>query len=90
MRPAGCEEAWGKGYAKEAAKASLDAGFSHFAAPEITAITVIGNSGSWGLMERLGMRRHPDLDFTDSRYEPPLCHVLAWSITADEWRQHGA
>lgn len=84
------EEAWGKGYAKEAATASLDAGFGEFAAPEIVAITVIGNTASWGLMERLGMRRRIDLDFHDPRYGPPLCDVVAWSITADEWRNRPA
>ena len=26
-------------------------------------MTVIGNTRSWGLMERLGMTRRPDLDF---------------------------
>lgn len=84
------EDAWGKGYAKEAASASLDAGFGPFAATEIFAITVIGNTASWGLMERLGMRRRTDLDFHDPRYGPPLCDVVTWSITADEWRNTSA
>ncbi|SLJ93357.1 GNAT family N-acetyltransferase [Novosphingobium mathurense] len=80
------EEAWGRGYAKEAAIASLDAGFDRFGAQEIVAITVSGNTASWGLMERLGMRRRTDLDYVDTRWEPPLCDTLAWSITAGEWR----
>ena len=57
------EDAWGKGYAKEAALASLRAGFETFDAPEIIAITIEDNTASWGLMERLGMQRRPDLDF---------------------------
>ncbi|SFF78318.1 Protein N-acetyltransferase, RimJ/RimL family [Novosphingobium sp. CF614] len=80
------EEAWGKGYAKEAATASLGAGFDRFGAREIFAITVIENSASWGLMERLGMRRRAELDFVDPRYEPPLCDTIAYSITREAWQ----
>ena len=79
------EEAWGKGYAKEAATASLDAAFGRFDAQEVFAITVIENTASWGLMERLGMRRCEELDFIDPRYEPPLDRTITWSITRGEW-----
>lgn len=54
---------WGKGYAREAARASLDWGFSNLADDEIWAITVLANVRSWGLMERLGMTRRHGLDF---------------------------
>jgi len=54
---------WGKGYAKEAAMASLAWGFANLGIKEIWSITVPANKRSWGLMERLGMRRHPTLDF---------------------------
>lgn len=80
------EDAWGKGYAKEAASAALDAAFVRFAAPEVFAITVVENTASWGLMERLGMRRRPDLDYEDARYEPPLRHTIVYSIAADAWK----
>ena len=49
------EDAWGQGYAKEAAHAALDAAFDRFGADEVVAITVIENAASWGLMKRLGM-----------------------------------
>ncbi|WP_395329748.1 GNAT family N-acetyltransferase [Novosphingobium sp. BL-8H] len=78
-------DAHGKGYAKEAAIASLDAGFDRFGAEEIFAITVIENEPSWGLMRRLDMRRREDLDYDDPRFEPPLRHTIAYSITRDEW-----
>jgi RimJ/RimL family protein N-acetyltransferase len=80
------EDAWGHGYAREAATASLDAAFDRFGAQEVVAITVIENTGSWGLMERLGMCRRPDLDYEDTRYDSLLRHTLAWSITRDAWR----
>ncbi|MBO9725854.1 MAG: GNAT family N-acetyltransferase [Novosphingobium sp.] len=75
----------GKGYAKEAATASLDAGFDRFGAEEIFAITVIENAPSWGLMRRLGMRRRKELDYDDLRFEPPLRHTIVYSITREEW-----
>ena len=57
------ENAWGQGYAKEAAIASLDLAFDHYGAPSVVALTLSGNGGSLGLMKRLGMTRRPDLDF---------------------------
>lgn len=56
-------DAWGQGYAREAAEASLAWGWANLDTPRITAITVLANRASWGLMERLGMRRYPDEDF---------------------------
>ncbi|MBC2670864.1 GNAT family N-acetyltransferase [Novosphingobium piscinae] len=79
------EEAWGRGYAAEAARASLMLGFTRFAAPVIHAITVPGNTPSWTLMERLGMRRTPELDFRDSRFSGELSDVIAYSLTRAEW-----
>lgn len=79
------EDAWGKGYAKEAAIATLDAAFERFGADEVVALTVIGNSGSWGLMERLGMQRREDLDYDDMRYGPPWRRSIVYSITRDQW-----
>ncbi|PNU01702.1 GNAT family N-acetyltransferase [Novosphingobium guangzhouense] len=81
------EDAWGQGYAKEAAGASLDAGFGRFGATEIFAITNIGNTASWGLMLRLGMVRRKELDFVDSRFTPPVGDTIVHSITAGAW--HG-
>lgn len=79
------EEAWGKGYAKEAAIAAIDLAFGCFEAPDLVAFTVAGNEGSWGLMERLGMTRRPDLDFTDERFGPELNPTIVYRISAEEW-----
>jgi len=54
---------WGQGYAREAAAACLDWAWVHLDVPAIAAITAVGNGRSWGLMERLGMRRVADGDF---------------------------
>lgn len=60
-------DAWGKGYAREAARASLDWGFANLPVGRIVAMTVDANRRSWNLMEWLGMSRRPDLDFAHPR-----------------------
>lgn len=79
------EDAWGQGFAKEAAIASLDLAFTRFAAPHVVAFTVAGNTGSWGLMERLGMTRRPDLDYHDPRFGPDLNPTITYAIDAADW-----
>jgi RimJ/RimL family protein N-acetyltransferase len=81
------EDAWGQGYAREAATAALDAAFSRFGAQEVVALTVIGNKASWGLMERLGMRRREDLDYPDARYDPPWRDTIVYSIDRAAWEK---
>jgi len=80
------EDAWGQGYAREAATAALDAAFDRFGAQEVVALTVIGNTGSWGLMKRLGMHRREDLDYPDERYGPPWRDTIVYSISREEWQ----
>ena len=78
-------EAWGKGIAKEAAIASLDLAFGRFGAPHVIALTVPGNSASWGLMKRLGMTRREDLDFVDERFGPDLNPSIVYWMEATDW-----
>lgn len=56
-------EHWGRGYATEAARASLADGFGRLGLAEILSWTTAENRPSWRVMERLGMRRAPELDF---------------------------
>jgi RimJ/RimL family protein N-acetyltransferase len=79
------EDAWGKGYAKEAAIASLDLAFDRFGAEMVIAITVARNTGSWGLMERLGMVRRPDLDFDSPGFDPDDPQIIVYALERDEW-----
>ncbi len=58
--------AWGQGFAREAAQACLDWGFGH-GMTRIVSFTVRANVRSWGLMERLGLVRRGDLDFDHPR-----------------------
>ncbi len=46
---------WGRGYATEAAKASLGIGFEDLGLDEIVSFTAVGNRRSRAVMERLGM-----------------------------------
>jgi RimJ/RimL family protein N-acetyltransferase len=81
------EEAWGQGFAKEAAIASLDLAFDRFGAPHVIALTVPGNEASQGLMKRLGMTRREDLDYVDTRFEHPgdLNPSIVYRIDAADW-----
>ena len=81
------EDAWGQGYAKEAAIASLDLAFGRYGAPHVVALTVPGNEASQALMRRLGMKRRPDLDFVDTRFPCPgeLNPSIVHRIDAEDW-----
>jgi RimJ/RimL family protein N-acetyltransferase len=81
------EDAWGQGYAKEAAIATLDFAFDRLAAPTVVALTVPGNAASWGLMERLGLRRRHDLDYWDTRFGEELNPTLVYDMEAEPWRR---
>ncbi len=79
------EDAWGQGFAKEAAVASLDLAFGKFSAPHVVALTVEGNEASRGLMSRLGMNRRQDMDFQDDRFGPEMNPTIVYRIEAGEW-----
>jgi len=79
-------DAWGQGFAREAAAASLSWGWANFADHRIAAWTVPANIGSWGLMLRLGMVHRPELDFNHPRFAPdhPLYRHLVYTIDRPE------
>jgi RimJ/RimL family protein N-acetyltransferase len=81
------ESAWGQGYAKEAAIASIDVGFDRFGVDQVIALTVIENEPSWGLMERLGMQRRADLDFCSTVWGVEDLSVIAYSVDAASWAE---
>jgi RimJ/RimL family protein N-acetyltransferase len=73
------EEAWGQGYAYEAAEAVLNWAWTNLTVPRIVSFTIPPNEASWRLMERLGMTRRPDLDFAHPAFAPE--HHLSRHIT---------
>jgi RimJ/RimL family protein N-acetyltransferase len=74
------EDAWGQGYAREAAAESLRLGFERFGLARILAFTMPANTPSWGLMRRLGMRARPDLDFDMAGHGRQVVYDLEKSI----------
>ena len=79
------EDAWGQGYAKEAAIASLDLAFLRFGAPHVVALTIPANEPSQGLMKRLGMTRREDMDFESADVPDGMGPVVVYRIDAAEW-----
>jgi RimJ/RimL family protein N-acetyltransferase len=80
------EDAWGKGYAREAAAASIAWAWASLDAPRIISMTVPANSRSWGLMERLGLTRRADLDFGHPSFEAghPLHQHIVYAVDRPE------
>ena len=75
-------DAWGRGFAREAAEASIAWGWQTLSNGRISAWTVEANRASWGLMQRLGMIRMPALDFDHPRLpdDSPLRRHIVYTI----------
>ena len=84
------EDAWGKGYAKEAAIASLDHAFTVLGAPRVVALTVVGNEMSWGLMKRLGMALHEELEYVDLAWPDSMNPTIVYVVTREDWEARDA
>ena len=72
-------DCWGKGYATEAALASIAWARAHCSDPFVIAITSETNAGSRAVMERVGMRHVPERDFDHPAVpegDPLRPHVL--------------
>jgi RimJ/RimL family protein N-acetyltransferase len=61
------QEAWGHGYATEAAQAAAAFGFDTVGLDEIVSFTAVQNDRSRRVMERLGMTHDPAEDFDHPR-----------------------
>jgi RimJ/RimL family protein N-acetyltransferase len=70
--------AWGNGYATEATLAAFDDAYRRAGVREVLAYTSPDNARSQAVMDRLGMRREPDLDFTADDGSGPWTG-LVWS-----------
>lgn len=79
------EDRWRRGYAHEAMRAVIAWAFGPVGAPHVVALTSQANAGSWRLMEKLGMQRREDLDFTDPAYSPQDSPTIQYSLTATQW-----
>ena len=79
------EDRWRMGYAHEAMRAVVDWAFATIGAAQIVALTCEANEGSRRLMEKLGMARRPDLDFTDPAMPPEQNPTIQYALTRAQW-----
>jgi RimJ/RimL family protein N-acetyltransferase len=79
-------QCWGKGFATEAAEASLRVGFELLGLSEIVSFTAVRNFRSRAVMEKLGMREtsetfeHPHIPLGNSLRQ----HCL-YRLSRDQW-----
>jgi RimJ/RimL family protein N-acetyltransferase len=85
-------DAWGHGYATEAANAALGFGFGEVGLEEIVSFTSATNLRSIAVMERLGMHRDPagDFDHPQIDREHPLCRHVLYRLRAEEYAAPGS
>jgi RimJ/RimL family protein N-acetyltransferase len=81
-------DCWGKGFATEAARATVNWLFANRADDSLWAITSTGNHPSRAVMSRLGMSYRPDLDFDHPRIsvDSPLLHHVSFELQRETWR----
>jgi RimJ/RimL family protein N-acetyltransferase len=76
-------ETWGRGYATEAAAATMEWAFDHLGWTEVIHCIDEANTASERVAERLGSRR-----LGRGRLPPPYAdhEVVIWGQTREEWR----
>ncbi|WP_245624404.1 GNAT family N-acetyltransferase [Belnapia moabensis] len=74
-----------QGYAEEAARLSLAAGFGRIGLSEIVAFTVPGNAPSWLLMAKLGMRPTGTFEHPRLAENHPLRLHLLYRMSRQAW-----
>jgi len=81
-------EAWGRGYASEAAREALAFGFERAVLDEIVSFTVPANERSQRVMQRIGLRRDPadDFDHPGLADGHPLQRHRLYRLTVEQWR----
>lgn len=82
-------EAWGQGFATEAAQGALKYGFLEQNLPEIVSFTIRSNERSWRVMEKLGLARDKNGDFMHPRLaaDHPFAPHILYRISAEDYRR---
>ncbi len=71
--------AWGRGFATEAAAASLRFGFEEAGLPQVTGIAKPGNAASLDVLRKLGMRSLGQAEYWGARWEKLVLTAAEWS-----------
>jgi len=79
-------DCWGQGYAREAAEAALEMAFGRLGLATVYGQTSGRNAPCLRLLERLGMRRTPELDYDDPDYQPRDNPTVVFRLDVAEWR----
>lgn len=79
-------DAWGKGYATEAAIESVRRGLA--IEPRITSFTALTNQRSWRVMERIGMRRDSEFDHPRVPEGHPVRPHVLYVADRQTWSPH--
>jgi RimJ/RimL family protein N-acetyltransferase len=84
-------EAWGQGYATEAARAALVFGFETLQLDEIVSFTVPANVRSTRVMARIGMTHDPADDFDHPKLpdDHPLRRHVLYRLRRADWEALG-
>lgn len=80
-------EAWGQGFATEAARASVTFAFDELGLDEVVALAVPSNERSLAVMRRLGMTHDPADDFAHPLVpdDHPLRGCVLYRLTRQRW-----
>jgi RimJ/RimL family protein N-acetyltransferase len=80
-------EAWGRGYAPEAARRALRFGFERLGLDEVVSFTVPQNLRSRRVMEKLGMTHEPADDFVHPRFpdDPRMGPHVLYRMARSRW-----
>jgi RimJ/RimL family protein N-acetyltransferase len=71
-------DAWGRGYATEAAAAALDDAFKRVGLSEVVSYTAPDNLRSQAVMKRLYLQRDSSRDFSANYEGVGIWHGLVW------------
>jgi RimJ/RimL family protein N-acetyltransferase len=85
-------DAWGRGYATEAAREVCRVAFAELQLSALVSYTATANTRSRGVMERLGMIHARQEDFDHPRLPEghPLRRHVLYRLSRDEWLRAGA
>ncbi len=81
------QQHWGLGYATEAARSALKAGFESYALSGVVSFTAQCNLASIAVMKKIGLHRSPQ-GFEHPRIDAgsPLCAHVLYQLTREAWQ----